>query len=205
MKPDSSLKYLATAADSTYEGPVVWRTLLINTNLGFVSSVTSNSFYNAKPVDLEAVVRVQSLEEFKIQVYSNWPSTSGMYTYTWTPTSSVQSNPSTWREQTATNALVLNRWYSIGLYRARFTITAGGKTMTYTQHGDPVSAGMLSIDRTTGLTAWMSVGSDTSVETTTNWVNWSTVTNLPWSMATNRAVVSVSLKNPSRFYRLNSN
>lgn len=164
------------------------------TNMANLLQVTTNSVLNITPDYLWVVLWMNDLQMCSIQV-------DGLNTNSWNPVSGWSRDSSPYPSELATNGcLILNSWYLMGTNRARFTITDSNVTKIYTQDGNALAPPMMRIDRT-GVSAFMSRGSDTTVESTMNFVSWSKEVSFPWSLHTNQAWMPITPSSPSRFYR----
>ncbi|MDE1974911.1 MAG: hypothetical protein KGI49_00120 [Patescibacteria group bacterium] len=179
--------------------------IILTNNVGYVGSITSNSFLGITNAfnRLRPPVIVSGLSQFKVTVDVNPP-----YSYTWT--ASGQNSPKVIGgypiEWTTNGVVILNQWYGMGQYRARFTITANGQTRTYTQSGSPLQGAELSMTSRSNLLVSMTSGSDTYIEASTNLTDWTTVTNFPWQFTgmTNCTSIIIDPDLPEQFFRARS-
>ena len=188
----------------TFEGdPKQYIALQISTNLGSLANITSNSFTNITPTFVCAFVKNPGAQQIVTLV---GPTNSYLYTNSWTPAGgSVPSVTNVYSiEQTTTNLIAFNSWCWSGTNRTRCRITLpNGKWMEYTQGGDPLVPGIMTI-ASNRLTANVPLGSDVSIQGTTDLKNWLTLTNFPWSMETRSLLFPISCNVPFRGFRYNA-
>ena len=200
IHPNSTVEFRASVR---YFGLLT--VLAVNTNLGAVAGVISESFSSITPTDVKVAVSVQNLEKFVVEIEDADPK----YVFSWEPQNQNlqprENAPVRPPEQTKTDLVVLSDWYSTGAYCGRFTITAGGLTRTYTQHGEALVPPLLRI-RPGRLDASMAKGSNTVIEGSPDMITWEPIANLPWSLAADRATVPVTVDSdlPCQFYRVYS-
>ena len=168
-------------------------------NLGKLADITLDSFKGFEMPLKQAVVRVQGLEKLEIAVESDPP-----YTYSW-PSNVANPSYGYAKEQTKSNIVALSSWYSIGEYRARFTITAGGVTREYTQLGFPIVPPVVKMLSPSELELTVTPGSDTTVEMTTDMVTWTTMRKISWYSGSDIERVAVYPVLPKQFFRARSN
>jgi len=172
----------------------------VHTNIGTIEDITEESIRIAlRHPRLSAIpLNVPGLSEFKIEVDSVPP-----YTYTWRPgTTPGQQVDGRFPEWTRQNQLLLSRWYSIGSYKARFTVTAGGVSRTYTQFGNRLVAPTCTLGRDSMLKVYLTPGSETTIEYSSGLPQWEILTQVNWSSRTNVLCVEVgSTPDPVQFFR----
>ncbi len=169
------------------------------TNIGPVSTITSNTFVGIHPDWTRIAVPVPGLQQLHMDVATTPP-----YSFTWTPNGSyVPPNQyvPTVPERTTNDLLILSEWYATGAYRARFSITAGGRTNVYTQHGEVLSPATLRMTSRTNLVVSMAKGSDTVIQSSGDLVHWQTWTTFSWSKGTNMISSAVNPNLPGQFFR----
>jgi len=80
-----------------------------------------------------------------------------------------------------------------GLSRARYLVTFNGQTGVYTQTGDLLVPPVVSMYSTPlSVTAHMTMGSDTTIEMSTDLVNWKPFEYFPWCYGANNVSVNIS-------------
>lgn len=171
MNPSYGVIFSPYVVDTSHGAIPVLETLDATTNVGPVSTITSNSFASIRPDYFWVVVRVPGLQFFSVE-------TSG-YSFRWSPTGATQSPPYPISpdEGTRTDIVMLNEWYSLATNRVRFAIAVAGVTNRYTEYGDCIRTS-LSMKSKTELEAHVARGSDTCIVSSTNLVNWTIVTNI---------------------------
>lgn len=114
--------------------------LIIKTNLGANSLITSNSFINLSQTMVHSVIHVPKLERFEIQG-TGIDGSPEPYQFVWNKGVSLSSRKvSKLADLTTTDLVVINQTFLFASNSTiRFTITAGGQTETYTHFGDPIS------------------------------------------------------------------
>jgi len=180
-----------------------FNSLVCDTKIGTVSSVTSNTFANAfNPTNICAIVPVQGLQQFMVEV-------KNIYTNSW-PAPINQSSRSRVEsvlpyfppERTTNNVVILNPWYSLGTNEVRFTIKAGGKTRRYTQFGDALDTPPVVAMTNECVTASFARGALARVESSTNLVNWTIVANISDTEGLGFISLPYTINKPCQFYRV---
>jgi hypothetical protein len=145
--------------------------MLIDTNYVRLSGISSNSLLSMSPILEIVTIPVTNIERLTIEV-----DCSTHYKYTWSATAPaiIEGIPlSPLKERTTNNFVVLNRWYSLGQYKTRFTIQSGGHTNVYTQLGSLLAGPKLKMVDSSHLDVTItSSGSDTTIEVSNNLKDW---------------------------------
>lgn len=170
--------------------------------IGLPSTVTSNSFVGSVPFNEHAYVSVPGLQRFTVEV-------GGEYTYTWAPTAgkvttnvNVISPPAP--ELTTNNYVVLNPWYSMGTNQTevRISVTADGRTMSYSQFGESLNTPpTISLSRG-NLSCTFTRGALVSLETSTNLWHWSVMTNWSDLGGIGFSSFSITENQPQQFFKV---
>lgn len=188
----------------TYNSQTPYGPMFIQSTASSLSDVTTDWLDNLTPSYINVMVSIPSLQQFTVLVSdANPPYTNG-----WSVSSGVLNNqPSPYlQERTTTNWLVLNTWYLLEQYHARFTVSVSGQTNTYTQYGALLVPPALTMPDAAHIQAVMAQGSDTTIESTTNFNGWSsafTVSGLTGTAKTNFTVNPTA--KPNQFFRAYSN
>ncbi|MDE2104178.1 MAG: hypothetical protein KGL39_43475 [Patescibacteria group bacterium] len=176
----------------------------IDSTAPMLSAITYEWLTSLTPSYINVMVSVPGLQRFTVSVSNANPP----YTNSWP----IDSNDVTKRsassyppERTTTNWLVLNTWYLLQQYHARFTVSVSGQTNTYTQDGAILSPPVVTISDVGHVRVTMALGSDTTVQSTGDFVTWKTlVTYSGYTNVTNQ-VLTVDTNNPALFFRAYSN
>ncbi len=206
MDPDKMLQFFVTIdyyiPEIAQVGWAGWvRALYLEANVGLVSSITSNSFVTVNPKYEFVYMNVPGLEQFKVEVkgvYSNsWPAQiAGPGTQSDSPT---QFPP----EFTTNNYVVLNSWYSMGdTNETRISIKVGGKTRRYTQFGQPLDKNPTVTIKPESLFASFARGAQVTIESSTNMINWTSVTNFSDTKGTGFISLPYTKNQPREFFRV---
>lgn len=175
--------------------------LRVNTNIGLASSITSNSFLNLPTQTEFAQIHVPGLEKFVVEV-------KGVYTNSWPAPiigPGVQSDSPTKfpTELTTNNYVVLNPWYSIGdTNETRITIQVGGNIRKYTKFGSPLDKPPVMAITKNYVTASFARGAWVTFETSSDRINWSSITNISDSDGIGSISISYTKNQPQQFYRV---
>ncbi|MES2216496.1 MAG: hypothetical protein V4481_04345 [Patescibacteria group bacterium] len=194
----SSLRYLTTTFYAE-EAPVVGIT--IDTNIGYLSPSTATSISNA-PMKWEFVcMKVPGVQSFAIQV-----DTSPPYSNMWdTVLGQTYQDPDYPIERGRTNFIVLLPWYSVGDYRARFTVVhTNGTRKVYTQAGDSVNPAQLKVVSDKLICLSVSRGSDTYIESSPDLTHWSPVASVMGTIPTNTLWLPYTTTGSRQFFRTRS-
>lgn len=195
----SGITFIARTIYYFPEGDVVG-TVSVLTNLGPLSGITYDSFYNVRHRFAHAVIPVPNLKRFSVQVNSD-PS----YSYTWTQGTQEKITsivPPPLPELTESNYVVLNDWYSVAGARARFEFETPDQIRTYTQHGDAMSQTWSRMTHPSQLEVFLPKGSETTVEWSPDLLQWQSLTNLTWSLGKDHVVIPVNQNLPKAFFRV---
>ncbi len=170
--------------------------IYIKKDLGLVSSLNDNSFDNFEIAAKQVVIRIPKLEKFEVEVDGDIP-----YHYSW-----PSDNNS--KEYTTGDFIALQDWYSNGLYKARFKVTAGGVTRVYSEQGSLIVPPVLTLS-SFGVNVEFTQGRKTIVEASTNLKDWSEIMTIPEDIETNSIWIphypgSSSTILPKRFFRAKS-
>ncbi|MEN9524482.1 MAG: hypothetical protein RL536_551, partial [Candidatus Parcubacteria bacterium] len=125
-------------------------TLVFNvTNIGRLGNINSDTFSCLVPTSVNTVVDIPSIQKITLFVPS-----SKTYSNQWSGSTWSTNQPTGCPSEVATTNLIgLNQWSWNGSYPGgRITITAGGKTMTYTGYGDPILPPVFTLSRDLKLT-----------------------------------------------------
>jgi hypothetical protein len=146
-------------------------TLFTMTNVGIVPEITYDSFASVQPSSGRVILKVPGLQYFSIETTN--------YSYTWTPTGARQNPPypiSSY-EWTTNDTVVLSPYFSLPTNRVRFEIAVAGVTNKYTEYGEAIRTS-LSMKSKSMLEAHVARGSDTCIVSSTDLLNWTTMTNI---------------------------
>lgn len=184
MSPNSGINLRVILDTKDYYS---WFVLL--TNAGFVGRFTPEVLWN-HPIDMSyCSIYVPDLRLYRV-VVENPGGTNFTYTHQWTPTKWTPMQDGFPQDMTNTNLVVLTRWYSVGDYRARFTITSGTNTLSYTQDGDKLVPMPLRIGHDV-VEVMIPTGSDAVVEQSADLTSWTPMTYSTWRFKTNRICLPV--------------
>lgn len=181
------------------------QTLLIHTNIGIVSTITSNSFVTA-PVENElSYVHVAGLQQFTVEV-------SGLYTNSWPAIVGrpQQSPPAGFTppifppELTTNNYVVLNQWYSMGTNDVTFSITTDGKTRRYNRFGEAFDRPPVMSIHGNVISASFTRGATITFESSPNLINWNPVATFIDSGAFGNCSIQYNSTQPKLFFRAGS-
>ena len=168
-------------------------------NLGFSDEITPESFRDLQTVAKQSIVRIPNLEKFEIYVEVG----DTNYSYSW-PSKSVRPASGFPVEVTTADYIALASWYGEGQYKARFKITAGGQIAVYTQHGTKIEAPELQITGS-GVNIGFPLGSDTTIQESSDLMHWKTVRTVPWDFGTNSVSINYGNSGSSKkFFRAKS-
>lgn len=182
-----------------YDDPATERlTLRMSKNLGLFWNFTTNDLVGIEPYYLRGVSWITNLQRFSIEVKTP----TNLYQNQWDVSSQTWTNTSKQypAEEIVKNAVFFNDWYSTGTNRARFDATVGTVAQRYTQDGPELMPSRLQI-RGNRVTVFMSQGSDTIIESSTDQRNWSDEMISLWSSHTNNASLTITNVVPWKFYR----
>jgi hypothetical protein len=179
---------------------ISYRPLIINSRLGSIDQVTSNSFIGLVQEYPAVLVPVKNLEYLKIQCGDTNDNWTLKYWSTWDHGVAKTSWGST-NINASTNAFLLGSEFVLATNRIRLTVVANGQTNQYTQKGALLrpasvtrSGDMLEIETP--------CGSDIAIETSSDFMSWKTVANRPWFENTNHTSFRIDPNSPQEFYRV---
>lgn len=181
------------------------RVMEINTNIGIVSTITSNSFLSAPSLMELGYVRVPGLQRFVVEV-------NGLYTNSWPAqpgrppqTPPLGFNPPQFpTELTTNNYVVLNKWYSMGTNQATFTIVTPALTRRYNRYGERLDVPpTIRVSNDCALVSFVR-GATITIECSSNFVNWTTVTNFTDHAAIGAYSMPINKSQPCTFFRAGS-
>lgn len=173
--------------------------LYLEKYLGYINEIKPENFrYPWSKIAYQSVVRIANLDKFDIKVEAN-----ETYTYSW-PSKRVTPLSGFPLETTTAEYISLASWYGQGQYKARFKITAGGKTTEYTQSGTKIEPPNISITGS-GVEVTFSHGTVTTIQESSDLVRWKTIRTIPWDFGTNSVSINYgSSGSSSKFFRAKS-
>ena len=177
-----------------------------STNIGQLSTITSNTFMSIVPTYTHVAIPVPGLQKFRIDVatsppyYAVWPLDPSLPPCQYNPTGLEQ-------EHTTTDLLVLNQWYLLGNYEARCTVVVGGVTNVFNTVGELISQPGLHVSGSKSVSMKCTRDTDVTLQISTDLIrpNWTTVTNWPWTLGITNATWTNPSPAPRSFYRILQN
>ena len=205
--PTMPLWMSVSVVDATMSQPYA-PMLVLATNSSFASTTTTWVSNNLTPSYMNLCVPVLGLQQFTFSM------TSPSYLYAWNNGAQPQVIPPPPvypPEKTTTGWLVLNPWYCLEQYRARFTVTANGVSQVYTQTGAPLLPGSLTSTRVSPSSVQLQVssasGSDLTIQSSSvlgPLANWQQLVSNAWSSNTGAFSVIVTNLGNQGFFRVRS-
>jgi len=184
-------------------------------NLGYPQDMTRDSFCLFEYSRVAIPIRLTNLESFTVDIepdasaFRNSNHNGALYYYHWSNGSVVERQFSTTvssppNEFTSSGFLILNEWYLVQRYPARFTINAGGTSGVYTEYGFQPSAALAiaggGVGSAPGITVSAAQGTLVQIEKSSNLLSWDGFQNWHSSNTTNLTIPLDTLS-PQQFFR----
>lgn len=156
-------------------------------------NMSDSTITDAVPTSELIIIPCPNLEELEIRVDSeppfHFPGDPGIY-----PKQLVQ-----------TNMILLRLWYCTNGFHANFRVKAGGKSVQYLQNGRKLNGALVDMSPDHWLSVIMTPGSETVLQTSSNYKDWSDIHTFHWYEDIEFGTVPIGELGPSLFYRAISN
>ena len=176
----------------------VFLAFMINTNVGPLSGITSNTFATVLPkLETIDVYVPTGLQQLRIQVEPN------IYTYYWSNgVVTTYPSPSPYMAEIPSSTVAeFNPWYCNGTNKVTIMIMSAIETNFYNQFGNlvqPSTLRMLDPDR---VQVSMTAGSETVTESSLDLKAWTPIATNGWKLNVSSQIITNRDSGGSRFYR----